>query len=631
MIRQPIDSKPFLVGDTLADVFAEVGIDTRKVRQAAGASSKTVCPACQGGRTKELCLSVSIDADGQGAAWNCHRGNCTGSRFVPGSCRIAEAARDATPQRRERPPPKPPAQHAERFRNASVYGFFERRGISRQTVDAFGIFGTVTGFPKSGGWTQKQAIVFPYLRDGGVVNHKYRSAEKEFVQDGGARRTMFGFDHCAGADDEVVLVEGEMDVLALFEAGIHQALSLPDGAPQTQLDENDPKRQDDRRFDALEDALPMLSGVPRIVVAPDADQPGRYLAEEFARRLGRHRCWVVRWPDGCKDANDVLMKHGAEALRAAIAAATPWPLAGLWSPPKGALYEFLTAGREPRGLESGIADLDGVARLPSGGGWLTVLTGVPSHGKTTLLAAWLARVAGKADMGIVWCSPEDQQPETLALRIASILAGQPTKEAGTYMPREILDRAEDWIRRRLTVIWSDDPDQEMTLDWTLARAEEAKKRYPRQLLVLDPWSDFEHQMAKGESEHAYIGRTLTRLKKWGRAEGMGMLIAAHPMKMQRDPKTRKWPIAQGYDISGSAHWYNRADLGLTVYRGDEGFIECHCWKARFRAFGKQGSHARLKIDTRTGALHSTGGPSGEDVLPPMPGLGGDLQDEGLPI
>ena len=34
----------------------------------------------------------------------------------------------------------------------------------------------------------------------------------------------------------------------------------------------------------------------RIVIATDNDAPGDALAEELARRLGRERCWRVRWP-----------------------------------------------------------------------------------------------------------------------------------------------------------------------------------------------------------------------------------------------------------------------------------------------------------------------------------------------
>jgi hypothetical protein len=64
------------------------------------------------------------------------------------------------------------------------------------------------------------------------------------------------------------------------------------------------------------------------------------LAEELARRLGRDRCWRVRWPIASlsnqetgaarKDANEVLMKDGSAALEALIRAAEPYPIRGLF-------------------------------------------------------------------------------------------------------------------------------------------------------------------------------------------------------------------------------------------------------------------------------------------------------------
>lgn len=63
----------------------------------------------------------------------------------------------------------------------------------------------------------------------------------------------------------------------------------------------------------------------------DKDEPGEALAEELARRIGRAKCWEVKWPDGCKDANDVLVRHDAETLASLIENATPVPLVGVYS------------------------------------------------------------------------------------------------------------------------------------------------------------------------------------------------------------------------------------------------------------------------------------------------------------
>ena len=68
----------------------------------------------------------------------------------------------------------------------------------------------------------------------------------------------------------------------------------------------------------------------RIIIATDMDEPGNALAEELARRLGRERCWRARWPDQLKDANDVLVNKGVDAVAAAIKGADAFPIRGLF-------------------------------------------------------------------------------------------------------------------------------------------------------------------------------------------------------------------------------------------------------------------------------------------------------------
>ena len=617
------EAKPgFWVGDTLADILAEAGISCPRGLPQPGGNTKLTCPSCSGGRTREKSLSLSVDTAGDGAVWECKRGTCGWK----GNGRLANRhGPDDAPRRRERAPiVKPtPHGHAEQLRPPSLYEFFSKRAISQETVDAHGIYAVVEKWPQVDGdgrvattgederpvWVQKPTIVFPYRWKGELVARKFRSPHKQFRQDKDSLRALFNAD-AVTSPDEVILVEGEMDVLACWEAGFRQVVSLPDGAPGKLYAEDDPRRQDDKRFDALENCAEILADAQRIIIATDADVPGDNLAEEFARRLGRARCSRAIWPDGCKDANDVLMRHGPDKLRECIAKAEPLPLAGLWSPPRGSLREFLTSGRMPVGLESGIKSLDEIVRLPSDGGWLITVTGIPNHGKGAFLRCWLPYMAAKHDLGVIWFSPEDGRAETLALDIAAVLKGQPLKEAGTYMPEWMLNEAEDWIRDHITFVVADDPDTDPTLEWMLERAGEAKRRAggkrKRWLLVVDPWNEVEFSMKKGESEGQFVGRWLRRLKAWGRAEGASVLIAAHPTKLLKDPKTKQYPVADGYDISGSSNWHNKTDVGITIFRKRDGEMEVHCWKAKFRAFGKRQHAATLRLDPRTGRLHSIG-------------------------
>lgn len=615
MARQPNPAKPFLLGDSIADILAEAGIQTGRTPPRPGSDVKLLCPACGGGKSREQSLSVKVDADGMGAAWHCFRGNCPGGPLVPGSGRIESAEgrrRSDEPVRRERAEPKPPPaipDDDDLGRPAALVEFFERRGISEETLAEFGVHAVTRRWPTAGGnWIGKPTIVFPYRQGGQLVNRKYRSPDKEFMQDKDAARTLFNID-AVESDDEVVFVEGEMDVLAMWEAGYRQVVSLPDGSPQKLLDEDDPKRQADKRFDALEDAKERLAKVKRIFIATDMDEPGKILAEELARRLGKARCWLVEWPKPWKDANDVWHKGGGRAaIDKALEHAQPYPLAGHIEIRPGQLIAYRQARRGPRALKSGLADLDAVARMPFGGGWLTVLTGIPSHGKSTLLRNWLVRLAAKHDYGVIWCSPEDNTPENLALGLASLWTDQPAfgTQDRPAMSDADLAAAEQWIAKRFTFIGSDDPDEEMTLDWVLARAGEAVKRHRRNLLCLDPWNEFEHQWGRQESETQYVNRWLRKLKAWGRAHACDVLICAHPTKLQKDPKTKKYPVAEGYDINGGAGWKNKADLGVTVYRREEGMMEVHNWKVRFGAFGKQFEQCKLEVVNTFGKLRSPG-------------------------
>jgi twinkle protein len=68
-------------------------------------------------------------------------------------------------------------------------------------------------------------------------------------------------------------------------------------------------------------------------------------------------------------------------------------------------------------------------------------------------------------------------------------------------------------------------------------------------------------------------------------------IVAHPTKLQKDQKG-EYPVPTPYDISGSAHWRNKADNCLAVYRRfdphHEPPVEVHVQKVRFREVGKIG-------------------------------------------
>ena len=132
------------------------------------------------------------------------------------------------------------------------------------------------------------------------------------------------------------------------------------------------------------------------------DGPGQVLREELARRLGRHRCWIVTWPSDCKDAGDALKKHGAERVRECVEGATPYPIRGVYYIRPGTLEAYRDEP-PPELLQTGLHSLDRILKLPSDGR-LIVIEMNPRVSRSSALASKatgfpIAKVAAKLAVG----------------------------------------------------------------------------------------------------------------------------------------------------------------------------------------------------------------------------------------
>jgi twinkle protein len=488
-----------------------------------------------------------------------------------------------------------------------LFEFFSKRRIGAKTIQEFGVYAVSRRFVTLGG--ERPAIVFPYRFRGEVINRKYRPhPEKQpQQQERDALQTLFNVDRIGDVPEEIVWVEGEPDVMALFECGIHHGVSLKDGAPKEAK-----FNVDDKRFEALRTHSDVLTKAKRIVLAGDVDPPGLALREELARRLGRHRCFIVTWPDGCKDACDVLTQFGPERVLAAISEAQPYPIDGLQRIRPGTLLA-LRELPAPKTMTTGARASDAMLKLPTEGR-LGVITGFPSHGKT----AWTRFVAVHTakDHGRRWAvfSPEMQPWEHFAAECAEVYSGKPFwPSPGIDSMTEIeIAEAETWLGNRITMLVCDAEEDAPTLDWIIERARLAVLRDGVTDLLIDPWNEIDHQRGT-MSETDYIGRSLQRLKAFGLRHGVNVWIIAHPAKPQPLRPGEKRGAPGPYDLAGSAHWANKTDLGITVFSPQTGVAEIHLWKARFKRWGKRGSLATLDYDDLVGTYRSPLSGPGADV------------------
>lgn len=552
--------------------FSDVGIH---IRPGAHGQVKTTCPQCSPTRKKKSypCLNVNVD-DG---VWNCWH------------CGWSGKLKNPEPIRRKpvEVKPKVAPNFKPQLLDEEALKYLEARGITPEVAARNQISLSNKWMPQRE--AEVKCIAFPYLRDGKVVNVKYRDKHKYFTQESGAERTWYKYDDIN--PKETIITEGEFDALALEVAGFRNGISVPDGAPTSTA------KNLTQKFAFLDVEDERIDAVEKFIIAVDADGPGRKLEEELARRLGKERCYTVRWPEGCKDANDVLVEHGAEALAKIIKEAQPYPVDGIFelNDMSVDLDEIYEKGL-PAGLTTGWANVDDFYR-PMEGQW-TLVTGVPGMGKSEWLDALVMNMSQEHFWVTGVCSPENQPISFHASKLMEKYAGKRLHK----MTREEYDAAKEWVNTFFKFILPED----RTLESLLAKAKLLVKRYGMKGLIIDPYNEITHTHRKeGISETEYISEFLAQLRGFCRSMGVHIWLVAHPTKLQKGMDGR-YPVPTGYDVAGSAHFFNKADNIIAVHRdksNQDAPSEIHIQKIRSRWLGQLGQ-TNLTWDRHSGRYNT---------------------------
>ena len=544
---------------------------------------KQLCPKCSHTRQKnraDPCLSVSVADDGDGFVWNCHHCQWTGRTPPKNAYEHVPARVVALPKRKlTYAPPQAVSEPVKKW--------FEGRGISEAVIERNAIGYEQTWMPGCEEGTKTGAIMFPYRRTGEVVNIKYRTHDKRFRQERGCEKVYFGLDDVEGAQD-IIIVEGEIDKLSLEEAGLKNVVSVPDGAPSKVKDEIP---EEDRKFEYVWNCKEYFEGANRIILAVDNDDPGAALAEELARRYGKHRCWRVKWPDTydiiCKDANDVLLFHGAQTLRECIDAAEPYPIKSLIQADRYIEdVRRLWRGDTAKAFSTGWQPLDEFYKVRPGE--FCVVTGFPGSGKSQFIDALCMNLAEKHNWRFGICSFENPPPNHLTKLIELRKRAPFWPGPSQRLSLEEVEDAVSWIKERFIFIRDD--EESPTLDWILETAKAAVLRYGIRGLVVDPYNEMEHKRPPGHTETEYISELISKVKRFAQSHGVHVWFIAHPAKPQRFQGKVVAPTL--FDISGSAHWVNKADIGIVVVRsyekGHEHETKVLIDKVRFKEVGHVG-------------------------------------------
>ena len=543
-------------------------IDYKKLKELGisdDGKKKQFCPECHANRTNRRDKSLSVDWDKCIA--HCHY--CGDSFFFGKTEKLNDGQPpNIQPMKQKSKEYKKPGKLAnEEPLDENMRKWFEARCIPSGTAEAEGITKVCRKMPQ----TEKveKCIVFPYRVDGELVNRKYRDGAKNFMLESGAKLVPWRIDRIKHSL-ECIITEGEMDALSFIVAGYDNVVSVPNGAQ--------------KNLTYLDDFIEThFENKQRIYIAADTDAKGLELRAELVRRFGEEKCRIVTYGEGCKDANELLMSQGAEALRHAIAEAQEVPLEGIFTAEdvKDELLALFEKGLQ-KGATLDMGELDDLLSVEVGR--LMIMTGIPGDGKSEFLDEMAIRFWLRYDWRCAWFSPENFPVTLHHPKLMEKLIGKRFMKG--LMKLQEFDAAVACLSRNFFDIL---PEEGYRVDTILEKAEALVRRKGIRVFILDPYNCLEHQIPTGQSETQYISEFLEKLRSFARRRQVLVILAAHPTKMKRDPLTKQFPVPTMYDISGSAAFFNKADFGIAIERDrTKGVTRVHVQKVKFRHLGQPG-------------------------------------------
>ena len=543
---------------------------------------KKHCPMCQGSRTKHKHdRSLSLKIDNKGVQYQCHHCDISG-----GWVNDREWSLETVPVVRE------PITNLTETDNEAAIKYLQDRHIADSVIQSHAI----TGTRRFNGKTVP-AVGFPY-RDGDSINAiKWRSADtdKRFSQEN-VCEDFFNIDRYVDGND-LLICEGEIDALAWMTSDLPDnvsVVSIPNGAP-AKVRDGKITPEDDKKFAYIWRAKRELESASRIILNTDNDGPGNALKEEIIRRIGSSKVWIIDLED-YKDASAALETEGKDYLAGQLEDCQPVPMIGLHGAEvfSDAVLDLYENG-QLRGARTGLSSLDEFIQIAPG--MVTVVTGFPSSGKSDFIDQLCLNLAQSMKYKTVFCSFE-KPPELHLMQLAQKLTKRPFFEGGEQrMTPEERDHAQAWLKEHF-LFMDYRRDGPTTIEGILDIASTAVMRMGCRILVIDPYNYI--TLSNNAKETDEISSLLTQVQQWAKSHDAHVFFIAHPTKISPDRRGSK-VVVSGHDIAGSAAWFAKADIGITLWRDPHDIDppEAHVWKVRWSWVGRHGV-CPLKFDRSIG-------------------------------
>ncbi len=403
------------------------------------------------------------------------------------------------------------------------------RALNDDTIKHFGL-----GFDKD-----KQAVTIPVYKKGVLVNIKYRYLNPEkgkYSGETGAETWIFNDDGIQEGRTKggVLVVEGEIDLMSCWQAGIKNVVSPASGK------------------DSYGVWLELLDTVPKVYIAYDNDEAGKTTAMKMAQRTGIEKTFEVKYPDGVKDANEFFKVHTKEDFLALIKKSAPY-----YS------YQFKNVGDIISGLmndDASVIEVELMPKVKIEDDWLIVVSGKTNIGKTGYA---LNIVKELSERGIPTLTmPFERGVASVGRRFLQILFGKTLDDLAFTSKEEwgaLIDRAVE------TPAYFAVPKRDEILD-TIRKA---KRLFNTRVVVIDHLDYLVRQ--SNENQNVSISNSLQELKALAMECKVIMIVITHIRKIEQAGavSSRKPNIE---DLKGSSSLYQDPEAVILLSSDEVGTI-----------------------------------------------------------
>lgn len=446
--------------------------------------------------------------------------------------------------------------------------FFASRGISEEIIRELKVTEGITWMPKAN--KEINTIQFNYFRNGELINIKYRGAGKDFKLSKDSELIFYNIDSAIN-ESEVIIVEGEMDCLAMVQAGYKNTISVPNGANLKTCN-----------LEYLDNCIDVFNEDNKFILALDNDEAGNNLKNELIRRLGAENCKTVFFKD-CKDANECLIKYGVQGIIDSINNKKDVPIDGVFDANNiiEDIYDFYNNGL-PKGEGIGIYEHDSLIKFKEG--YVTTITGIPNQGKSEYLDFILCKLNILSGWKTALYSPENHPLQLHFSKFAEKVIGKRFEGYDRISEFE-LKKMIDYHANNFFFI---NPKEDFTIDSILNAVKSLVRTKGIKAFVIDAWNKIDHHYTVSETK--YISEVLDKLTIFCERNKIHLFLVAHPVKMPKDKETGQYLVPDPYSIAGSAHFFNKSANVITVYRNfEKGHTDIYIQKVKFKHWGRVGN------------------------------------------